>query len=452
MSDNPFLEPDRNDRTVIRPRPGGVRRPAGIDSPPPEQLAIARMTPVEAAGPDSIDSAATGLDPLVAAAMPLLQLIARLRNTVHQPDPADLRERAVGAMRRFEQRVRDAGLPIELLRPAHYALCASVDDVAQNTPWGSTGIWDSQPLGITFHQDNRGGERFFILLAQMRQNPGRFLPVIELMYLCLSLGFQGRYRVSPRGPAELERLREETYALILRQRPGADPELSPHWKGVAAPYRPLRPIVPVWVAGSAAAAIIAGFFVWVSLSLNAASDEIFARMLNAPPMRMPQIARAAAVEPPPPPAIPPKADPLCAFLQPEIEHGLIEVLCNRSTPIVRIRNRGMFAAGSAVVEPRFVPLLERVGHALSTEPGKIEVIGYTDNRPILHNIEFPSNFKLSVARAEAAKNILGGAVGDGQRLSSEGRGEADPIASNATVEGREQNRRIEIVLHRPSSL
>ena len=44
----------------------------------------------------------------------------------------------------------------------------------------------------------------------MRQNPGKFLPVVELMYLCISLGFQGRYRLSPRGPAELDRLREET--------------------------------------------------------------------------------------------------------------------------------------------------------------------------------------------------------------------------------------------------
>jgi type VI secretion system protein ImpK len=79
----------------------------------------------------------------------------------------------------------------------------------------------------------------------------------------------------------------------------------------------------------------------------------------------------------------------------------------------------------------------------------VQVVGYTDDRPI-HNVQFPSNFQLSVARAEAAKNILSNTVGDGSRFISEGRGEADPIASNATPEGREQNRRIEIVLHRPS--
>ena len=447
MSDNPFSEPDDSERTVIRPLPGGPR-PAPPREGWPASDRAPSPRPATLAG-DSGEITAIGVDPLVAAAAPLLQLIARLRNTLNQPDPGDLRERAVRAMRGFEQRVRDLGLPMELLRPAHYALCASLDDVVLNTPWGSTGIWDARSLVSTFHQEVRSGERFFDLLSQMRQNPGKFLPVIELMYLCISLGFQGRYRLSPRGPAELDRLRQETYALIVRQRQAAEPDLSPHWKGVAAPYRPMRATVPVWVAASAALAVIAALFVWFSLSLNAASDELFARMLNVPPTHMPRITRAAPLEPPPPPVLP-AVDRLCAFLQPEADQGLVTVLCTAPTPIVRIRNRGMFAPGSATLEPRFIPLLDRIASALKEEQGKVQVIGYTDNQPI-HNVQFPSNFQLSVARAEAAKNILGNTVGDPSRLAAEGRGESDPVASNSTVEGREENRRIEIVLHRPSS-
>jgi len=446
MSGNPFSEPEESEATIIRPMPGG-RRPA----PPPDGSSAPERgpgsRPATPAG-DAVDSIAIGVNPLVAAAAPLLQLLARLRNTLNQPDPGDLLDRAVREMRDFEQRVRDLGLPIELLRPAHYALCASLDDVVLNTPWGSTGIWNARSLVSTFHQEVRSGERFFDLLSQMRQNPGKFLAVIELMYLCMSLGFQGQYRLSPRGPAELDRLREETYALIVRQRQAADPDLSPHWKGVAAPYRPTHPTVPVWVAASAALTAIATLFVCFLLSLNAASDDLFARMLNAPPAHMPRIARVAPVEPPPPPVLP-AIDPLCAFLQPEVDRGLVAVLCTSPTPIVRIRNRGMFAPGSATVEPRFIPLLERIGRALKAERGRVQVIGYTDNQPI-HNVQFPSNFQLSVARAEAATQIIGNIVGDSSRLAAEGRGESDPIAANTTPDGREQNRRIEIVLHRPS--
>jgi type VI secretion system protein ImpK len=391
---------------------------------------------------------AVGLTPLVAAAVPLLQLLARLRNTLNQPDPGDLRERAVAAMREFDSRARETGVSIELLRPAHYALCASLDDVVLNTPWGSTGVWDTRSLVSTFHQEVRGGERFFNLLRQMCQNPGTFLPVIELMYLCMSLGFQGQYRLSARGPAELDRLREEIYALLVRQRQQIEPELSPHWQGVAAPYRSRRSILPIWVVASVALAVLVGLFAWFTTSLNASSDELFARMLPVPPDHMPQIARAPIETPAPPaPVAPPPVDDLCTLLKPEVDQGLVTVICTPPTPIIRINNRGMFASGSATVEPKFVPLLTTIGAELEKEKGTIQVIGYTDNQPI-HTVQFPSNFQLSAARADAAKALLAGQLSDPSRITAEGRGEADPLNKNSTPDEREQNRRIEIVLNR----
>jgi len=84
---------------------------------------------------------------------------------------------------------------------------------------------------------------------------------------------------------------------------------------------------------------------------------------------------------------------------------------------------------------------------LKEEVGPVKVIGYTDDQPI-RTIAFPSNFQLSMARAEAASKIIATTIGDASRLTSEGRADADPIAPNATPEGRERNRRIEIVLNR----
>ena len=99
------------------------------------------------------------------------------------------------------------------------------------------------------------------------------------------------------------------------------------------------------------------------------------------------------------------------------------------------------------MQPSFKPLLDRIGLALKEEPGSVQVIGYTDDQPI-RTITFPSNFQLSAARAQAASAIIATTVGDKSRLTAEGRADADPIASNATAEGRERNRRIEIVLNR----
>ncbi len=461
--DNPFEED--SDRTVIRPSPGG-RRPA---TPPPApgfapssafSPAPSAPTPYVAAQATTAEGAEKlifGGTALLSTAAPLLQLLSRLRNTANQPDAADLRERATRELRTFETAARDAGVPMEQLRPAHYALCASLDDVVLNTPWGSTGVWDQRSLVSTFHQEVRSGERFFDLLGQMKANPGSFLPVLELMYLCLSLGFMGRYRLAPRGPVEVDKLREDLYAIIVRQRQAAEPDLSPHWMGVAAPYKPSRAILPVWVVGVAGLAAIAGLFVWFSASLNAASDDVLERMMASAPTKMPAIIRAALVVPPPPPPPPPEPgvlDKLRTFLKPEIDAGMVVVLGTETTPIVRIRNKGvaagapaMFGSGSATVQQAFIPLLERIGAALKVETGSVQVLGHADNQPI-RTVQFPSNFHLSAARAEAARTIILRNLAEPARIKSEGRADAEPVGNNATPEGRDENRRIEVVLRR----
>jgi type VI secretion system protein ImpK len=455
MSDNPFAEPEDDNRTVIRPTPGRRRTPATehptvARSEPPPQEAPAQRATAPAEGTEDI---AVGSDVLAAAAAPLLQLMARLRNTASPPDSGDLYQRTVRQIRVFEQEARDKGVPLEQLRPAHYALCASLDDVVLSTPWGSSGTWGQRSLVSTFHQEVRAGERFFDVLKQMCDNPGRFLPVVELMYICMSLGFIGQYRLSRRGVGDINRIREETYAVIVRQRKAAEPALAPHTKGVNAPYRPARFVVPLWVAAAAGLGIIGALFLWFSISLNSESDTVYARLQGAPPDRMPTITRTPVVEPapvvatPPPPPEPSTLDKLRQFLKPEIDQKLVEVLGTPAQPLVRIIGRNMFASGSATLTPSFKPLLERIGLALKEENGPVKVIGYTDSEPI-RTIAFPSNFQLSTARAQAASTIIGAALGEPSRITVEGRADADPIAPNSTPEGRERNRRIEVVLNR----
>jgi type VI secretion system protein ImpK len=76
----------------------------------------------------------------------------------------------------------------------------------------------------------------------------------------------------------------------------------------------------------------------------------------------------------------------------------------------------------------------------------VVVTGYTDNQPI-DTLQFPSNFELSQARAQAAAAILDQTIGDESRITAKGMGDADPVADNGTAAGRAQNRRIEIVLN-----
>jgi type VI secretion system protein ImpK len=457
MSDNPFSEPDDSDRTVIRPAPGGRRAAPQPQAAPPQspfQAATPPQSQQRAPAPIAAEGAENisfGLNPLISAAAPLLQLIGRLRNTYSQPDPGDLRERALRQIGLFERTARDARISDEEIIKARYALCASIDDVAQNMPWGTA--WASRPLVASFREGLRGyegiasGVGFFQLLTRAEQQPGTELALLQLKYLCLSLGFLGELRAKQRPMAELDRVRENLFAIIVGQQGAPDPALSPHWPGVQAPYRPARAVVPTWVMGAAALAILGALFVWFSTGLNAASDDAFAQLLGAPMSKMPQIVRAAPVKPPPPPPQAPAPDPLYVFLKPEIDLGLVSVLGDHAMPIVRIRNTGMFASGSATVAQSYYRLLQRIGEALKAEKGPVTVDGYTDNQPI-KTVQFPSNFQLSQARADAAKSIIARALGDPGRITAQGHADADPIASNATSEGRDQNRRIEVVLRR----
>jgi type VI secretion system protein ImpK len=319
-----------------------------------------------------------------------------------------------------------------------------------NTPWGASGSWQARTLISSFHRNTDDGQQFFDILERLRKDPARFLPVIELMYLCLSLGFIGPYR-PPRGDsARFDHIRNEVCTLIIHERRIADVPLSPQWKGIPARYRAHRRLVPVWVAIATAVAATGGLFAAVSAELNAGSDTIYARMLAAPPARMPSFQRVSRVQPPPAPIQTVGStviDRLKNALQAGIVSGHLTVLGTPSAPVVRIGNQGMFPAGSASPQATSIGLLEALGSTLKAEQGTLQVIGYTDNQPI-RTVQFPSNFQLSLARAQAVRAVIIHTLGDATRVTAEGRADADPIASNATAEGRELNRRIEIVLHR----
>ena len=133
-----------------------------------------------------------------------------------------------------------------------------------------------------------------------------------------------------------------------------------------------------------------------------------------------------------------------SFLAKEIAAELVAVRDEKNKSVVTIRGDGLFEPGSASVSARYLPLLENIAIALNSVKGQVQVIGHTDNRPI-RSLRFPSNWHLSEERARAVMRILTQTVPT-DRLSAEGRADAEPIADNASPEGRSRNRRVEITL------
>jgi type VI secretion system protein ImpK len=262
------------------------------------------------------------------------------------------------------------------------------------------------------------------------------------MYLCLALGLEGRYRVIDNGRSQLDALRERLQQLIAQQKAPVEAELSPHWKGATGKGEPLWRMVPVWIMAAGAATVLILLQLFLGHRLGSASDPVFANLLSlktAPPPAATPVASA------------PTVPRLAGFLAPEIAQGLVTVVDSADRSVVTLRGDGVFASGSGDVSGAYPGLLGRIGAALKTVPGKVIVVGHTDNTKPGLSARFPSNYELSKARATAVRDLLAERAGPEARYSVEGRGDSEPLASNDTPAGRSRNRRVEIVLLTPAT-
>lgn len=450
------------DRTVLVPAPGGKRAapanpgataaapedgtviiPQTSQSPQQPQPAQARAQPV-AAAKVSATLHGNALNPLVRAANPLLDLVTPLRHMTSYPNVEELRIQLIGAVKTFEAEAKAAHVEHESIAAARYSLCTFLDETISSTPWGGGGVWASRSLLVTFHNEAFGGEKFFLILQKLGQDARANLHILELMYLCLALGLEGRYRVIEGGRAQLEILRERLQQLIQKQRGAFEPELSVHWKGASGKGEPLWRVIPVWVLAAVAAVIFIILQLFFSFRLNQASDPVFSSLH--------QIKVAAAL-PPPRPAAAPVAKPVrvAGFLAPEIERGLVSVNETADRSVVTLRGDGVFASGSAEVTRDFIPLLQRIGDALKPVPGKVIVIGHTDNVKAGISAKFPSNWDLSKGRASSVKTLLAERAGPPDRYTVEGRGDTEPLVVNDSPTNRARNRRVDIIVLTPAA-
>lgn len=397
---------------------------------------------------------------MVSCAAPLLNLAHALRMHRSPPDIATLRRETVAEIRNYETELAKAGILPEQARAAHYVVCATLDDVIRNTGWG--GDWAIEGLVSTFHHDVTGGDKVFELLSHYQKTASANRDLLLLVYLCLSLGFEGRTRVSPRGGLELAQIRDNLYRTLRTQFGTYEHDLSPAWKGEDARYAPLRAGRLFWFLSGLAVLLLICFFLIFTMLLNRATDTTLRRMAALPPDATPSLfipAPEPEPEPVPEPVVEQDSEPqpvaepepqinpidtFISFLQPEVEEGLVRLYRDGDAVLVRIANSGAFRPGGARIAPEFLDIFDRIGQALAAEDFDVTVLGHTDNLPI-RSAPFPSNFHLSTARANAVRDILVPYTGP-KRVDIRGEADLRPIASNDTPEGREQNRRTEILV------
>jgi type VI secretion system protein ImpK len=381
-------------------------------------------------------------NPIVRAANPLLLLAVQLRHSVAPPaDVARLREQAVAEVHSFERYAQGAGVGTQTVMAARYVLCTMLDEAVNSSPWGELTGWAQKTLLVTFHGETYGGMKFFQILERLSLDFSRHLDLIELMYICLALGFGGRYLVEPGGLARLADIQEDLYRRIrgLREAPAA--ELAPHWRGIEDRRNPLMRYVPLWVVVAAAAVVLLAVFLFFYTKLNALAEPVGAQLAkigleDAPPPQ--SVAR--------PPAPVPVRKTLKQLLAPQEQAGQLGIEDKPDgEETVRLAAAGLFASSSADIAASEIPLLHRIAWALNQVHGRAIVVGHTDDQPV-RSLKFKDNFALSAARAQNTEQILAQGLDDPRRLESSGAGSSQPVATPPdTPENRARNRRVEIV-------
>jgi type VI secretion system protein ImpK len=472
---NPVFDPDATlnpveqanldpDATVRIPSPGKTRKNPFAPKSVPETI-------------QANLSALGGLNPLIAMANPILGAVPQIRRALKHPDPLVLRENLRDQIESFETSAMSAEIPDATVAPVVYALCALLDESAAATPWG--GGWIEQGLLKELRGESNGGEGFFDLLDRISVDAEANADLLEFFYVCLALGFEGRYRQADSGRQALEQIRNSLYATISRRRPRPVDGLSARWRSAtaqaaAAPALQVAAKVTAELSAQAAAAkaaaqagveestppppgrgakfflsrlprraiwsalagIVGALIVFYLLALRLQEDDVNTALAAKPKGKA--AAQVAAA-----PSAAPAAAPVSADLAKALQGEPLSVAEDGGRIVVTLRNERQFAPGSTLPAPGLRPLFRKIAAALDKTPGAIVIAGYADASPTWR---YASNLELSAARARAVAQVMAPKLADPKRLTAEGKGDAEALAPNDTEANRAKNRRVAVIL------
>jgi type VI secretion system protein ImpK len=420
---------DDPEPTLRMPAPGG--QPSAVLQRPPVTSAAAH------AGLE-LQRLVAGINPLLGAAATLLALAEQLRHTASHDDPPLLRRQLLQQVADFEAAAAAAGVPRPKVTAARYLLCTFLDEVIGTTPWGAANR--APTLLQEFHDETSGADKAFQLLERLGQEPADNTELLELFYVCLRLGFEGRYRGARDGAAQLEAITAKVFEVLqpaAAQPGGSARRLSAPAQGVVRQREQPAAVVPLWMLALLASGALLGWLLWLGTRLDTMAQPVFRSLLAVP--------QALRIERTDAGAAPARVAP---GLKAEIAQGALAVRDETLRSVLTLPADTLFVPGSDRVDDRRAALLQRIGAVLKQQPGQIAVIGHTDDSPA-PSLQFPSSWHLSHAWARAVMAELVRAGVPPARLRAEGRADAQPLSPESDAAARTRNRRVEIEVQLP---
>ena len=443
-SNDPFDIVNPVKETLIRrPTPEGKRAPdphesLSVESPNFEMMS-AELWSLSSSAYSNI---------FIAESISIIFLATQIRSILVYKNVGGLFQRVVGEIQTFENSVIEKGVTEADSRIAKLFLCALIDEAVLNTPWGHQSDWKHENLSNYFFKQAHLGGIFYQetdklkLKHQFREK----LELLKLAYVCLSLGFQGKYRLMSDGHRQVAEARDEIYQMIRNAIDEPDRNLSEYWQGRSV-KNPLIRYIPLWVVAAGACLFLlvsfAGFLYFISRSASVTLAQNTAPPIPIEEISIPEEKTVQSA------TIPSDSDPISdtvghfrKLFESEIEQNLVEVL-DGSPLILRMSNT--FLSGKDEIKKEFHGVFTKLAREIKDDDSRINIFGHTDNQPIRFSIKFPDNYTLSVARAKSAAEILLESEPTlKDRVHFEGKSDWMPVVPNDSEANRAINRRIDI--------
>ncbi|MCX4027682.1 DotU family type IV/VI secretion system protein [Endozoicomonas sp. SM1973] len=269
-SDKTVVNFNQSSGQPVKPTPGRRNRGMAPQSMAPSGQPVYQSQPATFSDEwqQVVSREVTGVNPLVNAASPLINMGVRLRNQAQESNVDQLRDMLCQEIKNFEMKARQQNTEEKVVGAARYVLCTYLDETIALTPWGSQAQWSKRSLLSIFHGETWGGEKFFVLLERLRTDAHRNQDLLELMYILISLGFEGKFRVLDRGNVKLEELRDDLYRQLRMLKGDHERELSTQWRGIQDRRNVLIRFVPLWVVAVVGAVIVLGMYSGFAYFLN----------------------------------------------------------------------------------------------------------------------------------------------------------------------------------------
>jgi type VI secretion system protein ImpK len=161
-------------------------------------------------------AAAIGINHLINAADPLFMFVTKLRKITVAPDPTSLHQNLHHEIKAFEHKTQNLGYHTKSILAARYILCLFLEEMISKTPWGQSG-YKFNLLNLS-QSDDQQNDRFFLVLEKSLADAAAHLDILELIYVCLRFGYEGKYRDIEKGYFDLQQTTDNLYQTIREQR------------------------------------------------------------------------------------------------------------------------------------------------------------------------------------------------------------------------------------------